>query len=36
MAFFKKVVNHWTKSKNPDSSRYRHDMAEKICGYPIK
>ena len=36
MAFFKKVVSHWTKSKNPDSSRYRHDMAEKITGYPIK
>ena len=36
MAFFKKVVSHWTKSKNPDSTRYRHDMAEKICGYPIK
>ena len=27
---------HWTKSKNPDSPRFRHDMAERICGYPIK
>ena len=36
MAFFKKIVSHWTKSKNPESPRYRHDMAEKICGYPIK
>ena len=36
MAFFKKVIAHWTKSKDPNSSRYRHDMAEKICGYPIK
>ena len=33
---FKKIIAHWTKSKNPESSRYRHDMAEKICGYPIK
>ena len=36
MGFFKKVISHWTKSKNPESPRYRHDMAEKICGYPIK
>ena len=36
MGFFKKVISHWTKSKNPESPRYRHDMAERICGYPIK
>ena len=36
MGIFKKSIAHWTKSKNPDSSRYRHDMAEKIVGYPIK
>ena len=36
MGLFKKAFAHWTKSKDPNSSRYRHDMAEKICGYPIK
>ena len=36
MGIFKKVISHWTKSKNPESSRFRHDMAEKISGYPIK
>ena len=36
MGIIKKVIAHWTKSKDPNSSRYRHDMAEKICGYPIK
>lgn len=33
---FKKVFAHWTKSKNPDSKRYRYDMAQKICGHHIK
>ena len=32
----KKLFANLTRSKNPDSSRYRHDMAERICGYPIK
>ena len=32
----KKLFANLTKSKNPESSRYRHDMAERICGYPIK
>ena len=32
----KKLFANLTKSKNPGSSRFRHDMAEKICGYPIK
>ena len=36
MGIIKKAIAHWTKSKDPNSSRYRHDMAEKICGYPIK
>ena len=34
--FGRKNKSTWTKSKNPESSRYRHDMAEKIVGYPIK
>ena len=32
----KKLIAHWTKSKNPDSKRYRYDMAQKICGHHIK
>ena len=36
MSFLKKVIAHWTKSKDPNSSRFRHDMAEKISGYPVK
>lgn len=32
----KKLFAHWTKSKNPDSKRYRYDMAQKICGHHIK
>ena len=36
MGIIKKAIAHWTKSKDPNSPRYRHDMAEKICGYPIK
>lgn len=33
---FKKILAHWTKSKNPESRRYRHDMAERICGHHVK
>lgn len=33
---FKKVFKHLTKSKNPDSPRYRWDMAKRICGHHIK
>ena len=36
MGFFKTVFKHWTKNENPHSSRFRHDMAEKISGYPVK
>ena len=36
MSFLKKVIAHWTKSKDPNSSCFRHDMAEKISGYPVK
>ncbi len=32
----KKVWRHWTKSKNPESPRFRRDMAEKIAGKHIK
>lgn len=32
----KKLIAYWTKSKNPDSKRYRYDMAQKICGHHIK
>ncbi len=31
-----KVFKFWTKSKNPDSKRFRRDMAERICGHHIK
>ncbi len=34
--FFKKVIAHWTKSKNPDSPRFRREMAERISGQHIK
>lgn len=33
---FKKVIEHWTKSKNPNSKRYRYDMAKRICGHHVK
>ncbi len=33
---FKKIFARLTKNDDPTSSRFRHDMAEKICGYPIK
>ena len=32
----KKLIAHWTKSKNPDSKRYRYDMAQKICGHHLQ
>lgn len=32
----KKVWKHWTKSKNPESPRFRRDMAERIAGKHIK
>ena len=32
----KKLIAHWTKSKNPDSKKYRRDMAEMVCGQHIK
>ena len=33
---FKKVFEKWTKSKNPESKRYRYDMAKRICGHHVK
>ena len=33
---FKRVWEKWTKSKNPESPRYRYDMARRICGHHIK
>ena len=33
---FKRVWEKWTKSKNPNSKRYRYDMAERICGHHVK
>ncbi len=33
---FKKVFEKLTRSKNPDSSRFRHDMARRICGHHIR
>ncbi len=32
----KKVIAHWTKSKNPESSRFRWDMARRISGQHVK
>ena len=33
---FKKVFEKLTKSKNPDSKRYRMDMAKQIAGHTIR
>jgi len=32
----KKVIKHWTKSKNPNTPRHRREMAERISGQHIK
>ncbi|MBQ8524441.1 MAG: hypothetical protein IJ457_07455 [Clostridia bacterium] len=34
--FGKKNKSHWTKSKNPDSKRYKLDMAAHLNGMPLK
>ena len=31
-----KLFKRLTKSKNPDSKRYRYDMAQRICGHHVK
>ena len=33
---FKKLWEKWTKSNNPESKRYRYDMAKRICGHHVK
>ncbi len=33
---FKKIIAHWTKPKNPESPRFRREMAERISGQHIK
>ncbi len=33
---FKKLFEKLTKSKNPESKRYRYDMAKQICGHHVK
>ena len=33
---FKKIVEKLTKSKNPDSKRYKYDMARQMCGHHIR
>ncbi len=33
---FKKVFEHFTKSKDPNSKRYRMDMAKQICGHHVR
>ena len=33
---FKKVIEYWTRSKNPNSKKYRYDMAKRICGHHVK
>ena len=33
---FRKLIERLTRSKNPDSSRFRHDMAKQICGHHVR
>ena len=36
MGFWGKVIGHWTKPKDPNSVRFRREMAERIAGQYIK
>jgi hypothetical protein len=36
MGLFKKIIEKATKSKNPDSKRFKWDMAKMICGHHVK
>ena len=36
MGIFKKVWEKMTKSNDPNSKRYRWDMAKRICGHRIR
>lgn len=33
---FRKLIGRLTRSKDPASSRYRHDMARQICGHHVR
>ena len=36
MGFFKKIIEKATKSKDPNSKRFKWDMAKQICGHHVK
>ena len=36
MGLIKKIFGNLTKSKNPDSKRFKWDMARQICGHHVK
>ena len=36
MGLIKKIIERATKTKNPDSKRYKWDMARQMCGHHIK
>ena len=36
MGIFKEISKRMTKSKNPDSKKFKREMAEAICGQHIK
>ena len=36
MGLIKKIFSNLTKSKNPDSKRFKWDMARQICGHHVK
>lgn len=36
MGMFSRVIKHWTKPKNPDSKKYRWEMAKTVAGQHIK
>ena len=36
MGLFKKIIERATKSKDPNSKRFKWDMARQICGHHVK
>ena len=36
MGLFKKIIEKATKSKDPNSKRFKWDMARQICGHHVK
>ena len=36
MKFIKNIVDKLTNAKNPDSKRYKWEMARQICGHHVK